>query len=66
MSLASYTKEEHAAAALWVKQTSGAYDVRRLELTVTAQSLRISPVYAPVYIFRSLHFGALWTLNNGV
>ena len=58
LSIDSCTKQEHAAAAAWAKESTGAYEVRRLQLTVTAQSLRTSPVYAPVYIFRSLHFGA--------
>ena len=47
-----------AAAEKWIKESTGAQEVRRVQITTTAQSLRTSPVYVPVYIFRSLHFGA--------
>jgi len=42
----------------WVKETTGAHDVRRVQLTIAPDELRTSPVYVPVYIFRSHHFGA--------
>ena len=42
----------------YVKEVTGAHDVRRVQLTITAEDLRTSPVYVPVYIFRSHHFGA--------
>ena len=42
----------------WIKETTGAHDVRRVQLTIAATDLRTSPVYVPIYIFRSHHFGA--------
>ena len=42
----------------WIKETTGAHDVRRVQLTMAPDELRTSPVYVPVYIFRSHHFGA--------
>ncbi len=42
----------------YVKESTGAHDVRRVQLTIAVEDLRTSPVYVPVYIFRSHHFGA--------
>lgn len=58
LSLEWYRKQEMVAAEKWIKESTGAQEVRRVQITTTAQSLRTSPVYVPVYIFRSLHFGA--------
>ena len=62
LSLEWYRQQELKAVSRWVKETTGAHDVRRVQLTIAADDLRTSPVYVPVYIFRSHHFGAhaLW------
>ena len=58
LSLEWYRKKELVAAEQWIKESTGAQEVRRLQITTAAHSLRTSPVYVPVFIFRSLHFGA--------
>ena len=57
LSLEWYRRQELQSVSQWVKETTGAHDVRRVQLTIAPDQLRTSPVYVPVYIFRSHHFG---------